>query len=151
MMGYDQEERYRTVAVINPVNVITTEAARTQLAAHLLTDAVAHETGKFDSIGRRFDSFEHAFPSGDDDALTELRIALTFWDAWIDARNHGWQLTAGIQPADWPVLAREIAADLSAERPIADDRIRRAFDASRHMNLADRVNILASRLRERTR
>src|SRR5438132_14065829 len=114
---------------------LTVNEARAALVAYLVTDAKAHEAGRFDAIGRPFDSFEHRFPTGPDDAVTELRIALTFWDAWIDARNHEWQTTAGIQPSEWPVLARAIAADLEAGRPIANASIRARFDAVTHPNL----------------
>jgi hypothetical protein len=129
--------------------VLTSEAARQALAGYLLTDATAHEAERYDSIGRRFDSFEHAFPEGDDASLIDLRMALTFWDAWIDARNHGWQPTAGIQQGEWADLARAIAADLTAKRDIADPRVRDLFDA-RNPGRTDRVKLLAGRLRGRS-
>jgi hypothetical protein len=119
------------------------------LIDYLLTDADAHDASRFDAIGRRFDGFEHAFPSGDDAALGDLRIALTFWDAWIDARNHEWQTTAGIQPPEWSALARAIAADLAAERTIVDPRVRALFDTGSNRGLSERVQMLATRLRER--
>lgn len=131
--------------------MLTTAAARETLVRNLLTDADAHDAGRYDEIGRRFDSFEHAFPLGDAGELTELRIALTFWDSWIDARNHGWQPTAGIQPEEWPALARGIATDLAALRPIGSERMRKLFDADLQSGLGDRVHILADRLRERAR
>jgi hypothetical protein len=129
--------------------VLTPDAARQALAGYLLTDAAAHEKGRYDEIGRRFDGFEHAFPQGDDEALIDLRMALTFWDAWVDARNHGWQPTAGIQQAEWPVLARGIAADITVRREIADAHVRELFDA-RNPGRADRVKLLAGRLRKRS-
>jgi hypothetical protein len=129
--------------------VLTIDAARLALTGYLLKDAEAHEAQRFDEIGRRFDGFEHAFPSGQDKALVDLKVALTFWDAWIDARNHGWQPTAGIQPREWPVLARSIAADIGAARPIADPRVRRLFDTAAHGGLTERAQGVTSRLRER--
>jgi hypothetical protein len=129
--------------------VLTTTAARKLLADHLLKDAVAHEAGRYDEIGRRFDAFERAFPDGDGNEQLELRIALTFWDAWIDARNHGWQPTAGIQPNEWPVLAREIVADLNGEGPVGSTRLRRLFDAVGQSGLGERAKTLAARLKER--
>jgi hypothetical protein len=128
---------------------LTSEAARKALAGYLLTDAAAHEAGRYDAIGRSFDGFEHAFPEGDDVSLIDLRMALTFWDAWIDARNHGWQPTAGIQQEEWAALARGISADLTAQRDIADPRVRDLFDA-RNPGRADRVKLLAGRLRKRS-
>ena len=128
--------------------MLSSEAARQALAGYLVTDAAAHEAGRYDAIGRKFDGFEHAFPEGDDASLIDLRMALTFWDAWIDARNHGWQPTAGIQKGEWAALARGIAADLTARRDIADARVRELFDA-RSPGRADRVKLLAGRLRGR--
>lgn len=129
--------------------MLTSQAARDALTGYLLTDAAAHEGERYDAIGRRFDSFEHAFPEGDDASLIDLRMALTFWDAWIDARNHGWQPTAGIQQGEWAALAREIAADLTAKRDIVNARVRELFDA-RNPGRADRVKLLAGRLRGRS-
>ena len=128
---------------------LTSEAARKALAGYLITDATAQEAGRFDAVGRSFDGFEHAFPEGDDESLIDLRMALTFWDAWIDARNHGWQPTAGIQQNEWAALARAISEDLTAHREIENTRVRELFDA-RNPGRADRVKLLAGRLRKRS-
>jgi hypothetical protein len=123
-------------------------AARAALAEALLRDAAAHEASKDDEIGRRFDSLEHVFPRGTNAELAKLRIALTFWDGWIDARNHGWQPSSGIQRHEWPNLARDIAADLAADRDILNPSVRARFDAETHASLGERVQILAARLRD---
>ena len=107
---------------------LTSEAARKALAGYLLTDATAHEAGRYDAVGRSFDGFEHSFPEGDDESLIDLRMALTFWDAWIDARNHGWQPTAGIQQEEWGRLARGYPRPDPSAR-LADDRVNELFDA----------------------
>ena len=120
---------------------------RDSIAAQLLIDAAAHDEERYDSIGRRFDSIEHTFPRGADPALATLRIALTFWDSWIDARNYGWRTTIGIQREDWPILARALAEDLTSDRAITDDRIRRRFDATLNPASEERVLVLAARLR----
>ena len=86
---------------------------------------------------------------GDDLGVARLRIALTFWDGWIDARNRGWQQTRGIQPDEWPVLARGIAADLQADREISDERVRTRFDAGATASGGERVQGVAARLRDR--
>ena len=130
---------------------LTLTAARDLLAGYLLIDATAHDAGRFDEVGRRFDSFEHHFPASDDPSIAELRIALLFWDAWIDARNHGWQTTAGIQPAEWPILARDVATDLRAGRAVQNPRVRQQFDTSKPGSLSERVESLASRLRDRAK
>jgi hypothetical protein len=129
--------------------MLTTTAARDLIVGYLAADATAHDGANFDAIGRRFDSFEHNFPIDDGPLAAELRIALTFWDAWIDARNHGWQITAGIQPKEWPAIARTIADDLSNGRPIGDARVRARFDAASNGGLSERVQWLAGRLRDR--
>ena len=123
--------------------------ARERLVTYLRSDAAAHDAGRFDAIGRPFDSFEHRFPAATGGDVAELRLALTFWDAWIDARNHEWQTTAGIQPQQWPVLARAIADDLAAGRPVQDASVRARFDVERNAGLSERVQLLAARLRDR--
>jgi len=123
------------------------DAARQTLAEQLLRDASAHDAGRFDEIGRRFDSIEHGFPRGADVALRKLRVAMTFWDGWIDARNHGWQTTRGIQPGEWPELARGVATDLLEGREIASPRVREYFDAVAHASLGGRAGGVADRLR----
>jgi hypothetical protein len=131
--------------------VITADEARRALAAYLRHDAGAHDRQSYDEIGRRFDSFEHGFPSGDDPKLETLRIALTFWDGWIDARNNGWQTTSGIRQDEWPALARGIADDVDADREITSDSVHQHFGTAGRSVLTDRVQSLADRLRERSR
>lgn len=128
---------------------LTMEGARAALAEQLLRDAAAHDDGRFDEIGRRFDAIEHAFPRGADGRLRTLRTALTFWDAWIDARNHGWQATRGIQPGEWPALARNVATDLLNDGPISSDVVSRHFDATARLSLGERADTLSDRLRRR--
>jgi hypothetical protein len=129
--------------------MMTYQAAREALAEQLLCDARAHEQARFDEIGRRFDTLERAFPPGTDAELAKLRIALTFWDGWIDARNRGWPQSRAIQPGEWPVLARSVAADLAADRDITDPRVRSRFDARTSASGSDRVHAVAARLLER--
>jgi hypothetical protein len=103
-------------------------AARDSLVGELLKDAVAHDAGRFDEIGRRSDRM--LVPRVGPPELTKLRVALSFWDGWIDARNRGWQSDGDIAKAEWPVLARRIAADLTDDREISDARVGARFDAS---------------------
>ncbi|HSQ03707.1 MAG TPA: hypothetical protein VLN59_06720 [Burkholderiales bacterium] len=128
---------------------MTPYTTREAIAGELLADAIAHEHARFDEIGRRFDSLERTMPPGNDGDLATLRIALTFWDGWIDARNQGWQQSRSIQPQEWPVLARGVAADLMADRKISDARIRSRFDAATCSPGSERVQSLATRLRNR--
>jgi hypothetical protein len=127
----------------------TYAAARDTLVEQLLGDAAAHGAGRYDELGRRFDRVEREFPRGSAPELTRLHIALTFWDGWIDARNHGWQSSESIAKVEWPPLARGVAADLALDREITDARVRARFDSSAHHSLGDRVQTLSARLRAR--
>ena len=122
--------------------------ARDSLVSNLRLDADAHEADQFDAVGRRFDWLEHRFPRGTAPELGKLHIALTFWDGWIHARNHGWP-PGPIAVGDWPALARSVADDLSADRDIMNAKVLEHFDFVAHPRLNERVQILAERLRER--
>jgi hypothetical protein len=103
-------------------------AARDALVDQLLQDAGAHDAGRFDEIGRPSDRIE--LPRVGPPELMKLRVALSFWDAWVDARNHDWQLGGDIGKAEWPTLARRIASDLAEGREISDARVGTRFDIS---------------------
>ena len=127
--------------------MMTYAEARDALVMQLRQDAAAHEAEQYDAVGRRFDALEHRFPRGTAPELGRLHIALTFWDGWVHARNHGWP-AGPIGMAEWPRLARVVAADLEADRDPTDGTILRHFDLVAHPNLDERVQILAARLRE---
>jgi hypothetical protein len=127
--------------------MVTYASARNSLVGELLKDAAAHEAGQFDTIGRRFDGIERELPRGVTPAFTKLRVALSFWDGWIDARNRGWQAGGNIDKGEWPMLARRIASDLAQDREISDVRVGARFDASAGGPTEDRVQTLATRLR----
>lgn len=55
-----------------------------------------------------------------DNLWDKIFIALQFWDGWIDASNHDWQYYEPIMAADWPMMAREIAMALRADREITN-------------------------------
>jgi hypothetical protein len=128
-------------------STLTYAAARGQLVEQLLRDATAHDAGRYDDIGRRFDNVERLLPHGRAPELGKLRVAVTFWDGWIDARNRGFQPGGGITKAQWPLLARAVAADLEGDRDVTDMRVVTRFDIGRHPSLANRVQALAAWLR----
>ncbi len=129
--------------------MMTYAEARDALVSHLREDAAAHEAEQYDAVGRRFDWLEHRFPRGTAPELGRLHIALTFWDGWVHARNHGWP-PGPIALAEWPRLARAVAADLVADRDITDQAVLTNFDLVANPHLNERVHILAERLRNRS-
>jgi uncharacterized membrane protein YeaQ/YmgE (transglycosylase-associated protein family) len=139
----------RTTTLDEETDMMSYGTARNSLVAELLKDAAAHEAGRFDDVGRRFDGIEHDLPRGTAPALTKLRVALAFWDAWIDARDNGWQGAGDIPKGEWPMLARRIASDLSADRDISDARVGARFDASLGgaLGRGGRMQTLEERLR----
>jgi hypothetical protein len=128
--------------------VLSYSAARDTLIEQLRADARAHIQRSYDEIGRRFDRLEHLFPTGTSPELGRLHIALTFWDGWIDARNNGWP-RGPIAVDEWPVLAEGVAADLADDREISSEPVLAWFDIVANPRLNERVQGLASRLRER--
>jgi uncharacterized membrane protein YeaQ/YmgE (transglycosylase-associated protein family) len=122
-------------------------AARNSIVTELLKDAAAHEAGHFDTIGRRFDAIERELPRGEAPALARLRVALAFWDGWIDARNNAWQGGGDIQKGEWPMLARRVASDLAADLEISEPRVGARFDTAGNGSRAGRVEVLSARLR----
>jgi uncharacterized membrane protein YeaQ/YmgE (transglycosylase-associated protein family) len=134
-----------SISLDEETDMATYGTTRNSLVAELLKDAAAHEAGRFDEVGRRFDGIERDLPRGTAPALTKLRVALAFWDGWIDARNQGWQ-SGDIPKGEWPMLARRIASELSADRDISDARVGARFDASVGGSLGGRVQTLQPRL-----
>ena len=128
--------------------MLTYAAARDTLVQELRANALDHEAGRYDTIGRRFDRLEHEFPTGTAPELGRLHIALAFWDGWIDARNNGWP-RGTIAEGDWPTLARSVADDLAADRDIQNPLVRSRFDLVANPRLNERVQFLAARLRDR--
>jgi hypothetical protein len=128
--------------------MMTYAQARDALVRYLREDADAHEAENYDAIGRRFDAVEYRFPRGTDPELGRLHIALTFWDGWVHARNHGWP-PGPIEMTEWPALARAVAADLEADRDLTSEDVLAHFDLVAHPRLNERVQILAARLRGR--
>lgn len=128
-------------------STLTYAVARGQLLEQLLKDAMAHDAGRYDDIGRRFVSFERELPRGVTPELGKLRVAVAFWDGWIDARNRGWRPDSGIAKTEWPLLARSVAADLEGDRNVTDPRVVTRFDVGMHPSLGTRVHTLAARMR----
>lgn len=79
---------------------------------HLERDIAAHESGRIWDIGHSADDAPDWFECQDPKAAHRLGLASTFWDNWMDARNHGWAYYRGMAPDDWPRVARQICQGL---------------------------------------
>lgn len=90
---------------------ISSEAAEI-LASALERDAEDHERGKFENIGMRYDDVENEILPLQDTSEPVFALALRFWEDWCDAANHEWKFHKPIEQADWPRMARLIAASL---------------------------------------
>ena len=66
------------------------------------------------------EDIDAALPRNRDPRWDKVFIALHFWDGWIDATNHAWRYYEPLQQSDWRHLARELAADLRADREITN-------------------------------
>ena len=101
-------------------------------------DSAAHESGDYDQIGKHFDSVAECFDTLSHYAArgspesNRLNTAMAFWSAWIGARWNNWQNRSDIKEAEWPLLARRLAADLAADRDASDPTIQQHFDVSRY-------------------
>jgi len=102
--------------------------AKNFLVENLTRDAVSHEAGRYEDIGKYYDDFDGNLPRGKGPEFDEFFIALYFWDGWIDARNHDWEYYPGISESDWPVLARHIVHSIAADRPITHPVVLKRFD-----------------------
>jgi uncharacterized membrane protein YeaQ/YmgE (transglycosylase-associated protein family) len=122
-------------------------AARDRLVDQLRSDAIAHEAEHYGEVGRRFQSVQRVMPQGGRPELAKLKVAVAFWGDWIDARDRGWPPDAGITKAEWPWIARTVAADLESDREVTDARVVARFDAGSDTSLGERMQTIAARIR----
>ncbi len=99
----------------NSSPLMTYEEARNALAYCL----DRHATTSPDRPDDGFELVDSCLPRSNDASWEKVFIALHFWDGWIDASNHQWQHYFPILQSDWPILAREIAADLRCDSNIS--------------------------------
>ena len=64
----------------------------------------------------------------DEPHYSKLHAAVRFWEAWIAARDAGWQEIEGIARDTWPKLAKTILNDLEHDHEISDNNVRTRFD-----------------------
>lgn len=119
--------------------------ARQLLARCLEQDALLHSQASHE-IGRDFDRLDAEIPRDD----PTIALAIAFWDAWIDERNHQFPgYYDGIGMNDWPILARELAAALLTNTPVNDQRLLRHFKFSRSGGIQRLLNRFRSWWRNR--
>jgi hypothetical protein len=94
-------------------------AAREALVAGLLSDAAAHEAGRYTEIGRGMLAVRGAFAGQNPAGTAGLQLALRFWGSWSEACVTGPSLPSP-PSVDWPRLARALAADLTLDRNTRD-------------------------------
>lgn len=100
------------------------EKAKELIIECLRRDIKAHKEGKFEEIGKDFDTYDAEFPRTD----RQLMIAWDFWDSWIDERNHEFPcFYKGIAQRTWPHLANHIVEKLSKGEEISDPLILKHF------------------------
>jgi hypothetical protein len=107
----------------------TRDETRKALVRHLLDDATAHDTERYADLGQHLDVMQQSMSVADEPEPTNIRVAVVFWSGWIRARNLDWNRDDGVDKAEWPGLAREIATDLSVDRDISNQRVRSLFAA----------------------
>lgn len=105
------------------MNHMDVQTARERLRRCLRRDAELHMIAPSE-IGKDFDAIDAEAPRSDQTIV----IALAFWDAWIDERNHDFPgFYRGISCADWPSLALVIASALLSGSAIDDPRVLEHF------------------------
>lgn len=115
---------------LREVKMFDYSEARQRMLDALLRAAEWHDSGCLERIEDSYDSVDTGLPRDSGREFDKLFVALTFWDAWIDARNHDWRYYKGVEREDWPRLARSIVADLQADREITNPVVRQLFDPS---------------------
>lgn len=97
------------------------------LIDNLTRDANSHVARRYSEIGIGFDEMEANLPGSDEEDFDKLFLARSFWEGWIDARNHDWLYYEHIKEDDWPILARRISASLAHDLEISDPQVLAEF------------------------
>lgn len=121
--------------------------AKQFLIQSLTHDAMAHEAGRRQEVGRDFDEFDANLPRDDNPEFDQMFIALNFWDGWIDARNHNWLYYDDIEQSDWPKLARAIIQSIANNREIDEPLVLKHFNLQKAQPFRERVKSLLNGFR----
>lgn len=102
---------------------MTLEQKRQALIQALRRDANLHERSFFEQLGSDFDRLDVKAGGEFENSKVQLTfgIAWTFWDSWIDERNHSFPcFYDGITREHWPILARRVAENLEIGEQVED-------------------------------
>ena len=95
--------------------VLTYDQAKARIIEALQRDAAAHDRREYQEIGVDYKAVAEVIPRDQPPKINKVMVALSFWDAWIRARNEGWKPHPhGITEPEWPVVAREVVQLLQA-------------------------------------
>ena len=138
----------RQLSLTKGGNMFSYTEAKQFLVESLTRDANAHESGRYQDVGRDFDEFDTNLPRGSGPEFNKLLIALNFWDGWIDARNHDWQYYEGINESGWPLLASRVIESLVKDEEISEPVVLKHFDFRAQQSGEGRIKSWLARLRE---
>lgn len=93
----------------------------------LRKDASLHEEGRHKELGGDFASIEERLAKLQNPS-TLLLMAYSFWDAWLDERNHKFPgRYSDISADSWPSLARSLSNTLEGNADQIDPLISKYF------------------------
>ena len=127
---------------------LTLEDKRQALVQALRKDADIHEKSLFKQLGSDFDQLDVEDTGIFEDARVRqaFAIAWTFWDSWIDERNHlSPGFYEGIAKDHWPVLARRVAENLENGEEVIDPLLLKHFAFHPAIPLKERIRQLRTK------
>lgn len=116
------------------------------LSISLRRDADLQDSADYEAMGLDFDEIDAQLDRSRATS-TEL-IAIQFWDAWLDERNHDFVGNyKGIEKGNWPTLARMLALNLQSDTPITNNLMIDLFGPQTQPSLMERIRRVLARNR----
>ena len=97
---------------------MTYDRVRILVADALERAATAHEAGRYRELAPILKQVDVPDTRGEGSSFAKIGIALNFFDGWVEAADRQGHYYDGISQADWPRLARVVAAALRTDRDI---------------------------------